>query len=70
MKPPEETPIIAVKSVDDMYVASIPFIGQTAEIPAYFKRLQEQVSEHIVGDPICLYDVTAQENPHEPHARG
>jgi effector-binding domain-containing protein len=67
MKTPEETPSIAVKSIDDVFVAYIRFVGQNSEIPTYFKRLREQVGKHINGDPICLYDVTANENPQENH---
>ena len=67
MNHPGETPVISVKSIDDIFVASIQFIGQTAEIPAYFTRLHQQVGEHVIGDPLCLYDVTAQENPQEHH---
>jgi len=67
MKTPEENPRIAVRSIDNVFVAYIRFVGQASDIPAYFARLREQVGEHIIGDPICLYDVTANENPQENH---
>jgi effector-binding domain-containing protein len=67
MKPPEEPPSIAVKSLDDVLVAYVRFVGQNSEIPTYFTRLREQVGDHISGDPICLYDVTANENPQDNH---
>lgn len=67
MTTPKENPKIAVKSVDDVFVAYIRFVGQNSEIPTYFARLREQVGKYISGDPICLYDVTANENPQENH---
>ena len=67
MMQPEEKAKITVKSVDDVCVAYIRFLGQHAEIPAYFARLREQVEPYVIGDPICLYDRTADENPKEAH---
>lgn len=59
----EAKPRIFYKSVDDILVAYIRFLGQHQEIPDYFDRLQSKVEPFIVGDPICLYDRTADEVP-------
>ena len=67
METREENPKIAVKQVNDLLVAYIRFVGQISDIPAYFASLRAQAGDHILGDPICLYDVTANENPHENH---
>lgn len=58
-----QNPHIAIKSVNDILVASIPFLGQHADIPGYFARLREQVAPYIAGDALVLYDRMADENP-------
>ncbi len=67
MQAPEENPSIRVKSVEDIFVAYIRFVGPISDIPAYFARLRERIGNHVIGDPICLYDVTANEVPGENH---
>jgi effector-binding domain-containing protein len=56
-----------VKSLGELLVASIRFVGQYADIPAHFARLHAKVGPYVAGDPICLYDRTADENPQEAH---
>jgi len=64
---PEQNPLITVKTVGAEFVAYIRFVGGYADIPDHFARLREQVGEAICGDPLCLYDVTANEKPGEIH---
>jgi effector-binding domain-containing protein len=54
---------IAIKSVEDIRVAYIHFLGQPSDIPAYFTRLHEEISPYIAGDELVLYDRMADENP-------
>lgn len=59
----EAKPRLVYKSVNDILVAYIRFLGQHQEIPDYFDQLQSKAGPFIVGDPICLYDRTADDVP-------
>lgn len=59
----EIKPRLIYKSIDDTLVAYIRFLGTHQEIPTYFDQLRNKVEPLIIGDPICLYDRTADDVP-------
>jgi effector-binding domain-containing protein len=59
----ETKPHLTYKSVDTLLVAYIRLLGQHEEIPRHFQELKSKVGELIVGNPICLYDRTADDIP-------
>jgi hypothetical protein len=63
----KNNPFIRVKTVADVFVAYSRFIGRTSDVPGAFERLHARARDVIVGDPICLYDVTANDKPGEEH---
>lgn len=54
-------PRLIYKSVDDILVAYIRFLGKHEDIPARLLHLRSEIEPMIVGDPICLYDRTADD---------
>ncbi len=45
---------VAPRTVDDMLIAGIRFLGEFEEIPEYFGKLYEQVKPYINGRAFCL----------------
>lgn len=56
-------PRIVYKKVEPVLVACLRFLGQHAEIPERFEQLRSRLGGQINGDPICLYDRTADDVP-------
>lgn len=46
---------VSIKQVEDLLVASIRFVGQTAKIPAVFDKLFAAVGDKINGKPLVLF---------------
>ncbi len=59
----EEKTRLVYKSINDLQVAYIRFLGQYSQIPEYFEKLQRAAGKYINGTLICLYDRTADDVP-------